>query len=101
MRLKNFANENKPRERLIEFGADNLSDYELLALILRTGTKSMNVLEFSNYLLGKYKLNELCNLSIEELTKEKGIGKAKACEIIALSELVKRYNVNNIKDNVK
>jgi len=101
MNLNNFAEENKPRERLIALGPDNLSDYELLALILRTGTKEMNVIEFSNYLLGKYKLNELSNLSVNELTKEKGIGKAKACEIIAISELVKRYNIRSIKQTIE
>lgn len=101
MNLNNYSNENKPRERLIENGAESLSNYELLALILRTGTKEMNVLELSNYLLGKYRLTELSKLSIQELTKEKGIGKAKACEIIAISELVKRHNIDLIKEDTE
>lgn len=94
MKLKEISKDLRPRERLIRDGVESLTDYELLALILRTGTKERNVLDLSKMLLSKYELKEIATLSVKELMKEKGIGKAKACEIICISELVKRYNVS-------
>jgi len=82
-----------PRERLIKHGADVLANYELLAIILNTGTKEENVLELSKRIDNKYSLKNLCSQSVSSLTKELGIGNAKACKILAISELSRRLNL--------
>ena len=91
----------KPREKLYNYGPNSLTDYELLAILLRTGTKSKSVIDLSLELLEKIiSINELQNITIEELLKIKGIGKIKAIELLATIELGKRIN-NYKKENYK
>jgi len=92
MRIKDISAENRPRERLEKQGVIALSDAELLAIILKTGNKQENVIDMSNKLLSKYGINKLSSCSLKELQAIKGIGKAKACQILALFELNKRLN---------
>lgn len=93
--------EDMPREKAIRNGITTLSNNELLALVLKTGTKNMNVFELSNYILNKYNnFNELINCSYEELIKINGIKKAKAIEILAIMEIAKRVQMSKI-DNLK
>ena len=94
MRIKDISKENRPRERLQKYGASSLSDAELLAIILRTGTKKENVIDMSNRLLFEYGIHNLCNLSLKELQKIHGIGHAKAMQINASFEFNKRYNMS-------
>jgi DNA repair protein RadC len=79
-----------PREKLIERGVENLKDFELLAILLRTGRKGKTVLEVSREILKKYPIKKLLKLNYQEISKIKGIGSAKACEILASFELTKR-----------
>jgi DNA repair protein RadC len=72
-----------PREKLEKFGVDNLASYELLAILLQTGTKDKDVLELSREILSKYSLSRFQTLTLDELTKIKGISTAKACKILA------------------
>ena len=82
-----------PRERLLELGAERLSNQELLAIFIRTGTKNQPVSILSNQLLNQLEnLAALRELSIEELQKLAGIGRVKAIEIKAMIELGKRIN---------
>lgn len=97
MRLKEISNEFWPREKLKIKGVDSLNDAELLALILRTGTFSENAIDFSRRILGKHPLSSLKRMSLSELMQEKGIGKAKACQIIAVFELAKRVKISESK----
>lgn len=90
MRIKDMVKENRPRERFVSYGANSLSDAELLAIILRTGTKNENVIDLSNRLIKEYPLEKLFSSSIEELTKIKGIGRDKAIQILTVSEIQKR-----------
>lgn len=90
MKIKDMVKENRPRERFISSGPNSLSDAELLAIILRTGTKNENVIDLSNRLIKEYTLPKLFSSSIEELTKIKGIGRDKAIQILAVSEIQKR-----------
>ena len=90
MKITELSPENRPRERLQNEGPQALSSSELLAIILKSGTKKENVLDISNHLLAKFGLDNLSNCSLQELQKEHGIGRAKACQIIALFELYKR-----------
>lgn len=91
MKIKEMNEDSRPRERLVKFGVENLSDAELLALILEKGTKQENVIEMSNRLINKHGLNKLSECSLKELQEINGIGFAKACQIIALFELNKRH----------
>jgi DNA repair protein RadC len=98
MKLKDISCDNRPVERLISSGANNLSNSELLSIIIKTGTKGNNVLNLSNIILNKFKINKLDNVSIRELEDIKGIGKIKAAQIKAVFELSKRINNYEIKD---
>ncbi|MEW5896628.1 MAG: DNA repair protein RadC [Nanoarchaeota archaeon] len=102
MRIKDIAEENRPRERLQKLGADALSDAELLAIILQKGTAQENVIDMSNRLISKYGPDKLSTLSLTELQEIKGIGPAKAMQIKALFELAKRSNtVKNSLTTIK
>jgi len=90
MRIKEMSMDCRPLERLISSGPESLSQAELLAIIIKTGTKENNVLDICQELFSKYKLKEFSDLSIAEITKIKGIGKIKAAQIKAVFELGKR-----------
>lgn len=92
MRIKEIASQNRPRERMLQFGEKALSDAELLAIILQKGTQKENALEVANRLLSKYTLDTFRDLSITELKKISGIGEVKALQIKALLELNQRIN---------
>lgn len=92
MRIKDISKENRPRERFLKQGPEALSTAELFAIILRTGSKEENVVEMSNRLISEYGLDKLFECTLKELQKIKGIGPGKAMQILAISELGKRYN---------
>lgn len=91
MKLPELIDKEKPREKLITNGAENLTDTELLSILLRTGNKDESVNELSNRILKEtHSLNKLKNLSVTSLSKIKGIKNAKACTIVAAFELGRR-----------
>ncbi|MFC7783107.1 DNA repair protein RadC [Rossellomorea sp. GCM10028870] len=91
--IRDFPQDERPRERLIQSGAASLSNQELLAILLRTGTKSQSVLQLANRLLNHFDgLNLLKDASLEEITKTKGIGLAKAVQIMAAVEFGRRIS---------
>ncbi len=90
MKLKNLPKVDLPREKLEKYGPSRLADFELLAILLRTGTKDLNVLKLSQKILQKFGNNKFVNISIDELKTIHGLGTAKACEIVACFELGKR-----------
>lgn len=91
MKLKQIPESERPREKILKYGKENLSDSELLALILKTGTKSENALELALNILKEIgKLENLRVINYESLLKIKGIGRVKAIELLALTELSKR-----------
>ena len=97
-KVKDIVESERPRERLLNSGAENLTNEDLLAIILKTGTKSKNVkdlaLDVINYYDGFYNLK---NISVEQLKKIKGIGEVKAIELVAALEFGKRIV---LKDNI-
>lgn len=98
--IKDIPITERPRERLERYGVSNLTNEELISIILKTGTKDMSVKLLANNILGKIsKLSDLTNISINKLIEIKGIGKTKAIELIAAIELGKRVYFDN-GDNV-
>jgi DNA repair protein RadC len=89
--LRDVPTEERPRERMQTLGADALSNAELLAILLRTGSKSESVLHLSERLLIEAEgLRNLSDMSLNEMTSLHGIGQAKAIQIKAALELGKR-----------
>ncbi len=90
MKIKDFALQEQPRERLAKHGPTTLSNAELLALILRQGSPNKNVLQLSNQLLNRYTLNSLSKAPLSELKRIRSIGPAKASQLLATFELARR-----------
>jgi len=90
--IKNWAEDDRPREKMIQKGAAALSNSELLAILINNGTKNKSALDLAKEILklGKDNINELGKLTIKELQKVKGIGVAKAVTISASLELGRR-----------
>ena len=99
MKILDMEKNSRPRERLQEVGVESLSDAELLSIILRTGTKAENVIDMSNRLIALYGIDELFNCTINELEKIKGIGKGKAMQLLAISEIGKRIRLKKKKQD--
>lgn len=90
VKIKDIPKIERPREKLEKYGPGKLSDAELLAILLRTGTKDLNVVNLSKKILRKFKNAKISEANLEELKKTHGLGVAKACEIMACFELGKR-----------
>jgi len=94
--IKDIPQEERPRERLLRYGAQVLSDAELLAVLIRTGTRSESALVLAQRILkgdgGKSGLAYLIDSTIEELSNIKGIGTAKAVQLKAAVELGRRIS---------
>lgn len=95
--IKNLPKHEQPREKLIEKGAENLRDSELMAILLGTGRAGKNVLEMASDILSKYPKKKLLSLDFKELSRIKGIGPGKACSLLAAFEMTKR--VLEVEDN--
>ncbi|MDQ0342367.1 DNA repair protein RadC [Lederbergia wuyishanensis] len=94
--IRDFPVDQRPRERLINNGPESLSNHELLAILLRTGTKAESVIQLANRLLTQFGgLMWLRDAALEEMTNLKGIGQAKAVQIVAAVELGRR--ISNLK----
>jgi len=90
--MLSLPSESMPREKLISHGPHALTDAELLAIFLRTGTKGMNVIELSDFLLKDFgSLRKLFGASKEEFCQHKGLGTAKYVQLQAVLELTQRY----------
>ena len=99
--FKNMPKSDKPRERFLKVGEKNLTNEELLQIVLKTGTKNYSVKELSLEILSRVKnITNLKDISIKELTSIKGIGLVKAIEIKSVVELGRRINEDITLDNV-
>ncbi len=88
--IKNIPKHEMPREKLVEKGSTSLKDYELMAILIRTGVSGKDVLQVSKEILKKFPTKKLLALDFAEISKIKGIGPAKACQLLASFELTKR-----------
>lgn len=92
-KIKDIDLFNRPREKALVNGIETLKDVELLALIIRCGTKGVSSLEIGENIIKEYStLSNLLNCDTYSLMKVKGIKKAKALEIVAIMELAKRVS---------
>jgi len=93
LKIKDLPKNERPREKMLRYGAEYLSNSELLALILRTGTKEDSVLNLCDRLLSHCGgINGISSPSINDLKQVKGIGEVKATQVLALAELATRFN---------
>jgi len=98
--IKAWAEEDRPREKLLRKGKQHLTDAELLAILLRTGTADTSAVELARQILQSvnYDLNELGNRPLPKLMSCKGIGEAKALAIAAAMELGRRRQLSVIRE---
>jgi DNA repair protein RadC len=95
--IKNWSVEDRPREKLLNKGTSSLSDAELLAILIGSGTRNLSALELSKNILHSVgnNLHELGKLNMKDLTLIKGIGNAKAISLLAAIELGRRRTVSD------
>lgn len=90
MKIRDLPRVDRPREKLEKYGPEKLSNSELLAILLGTGTKGVNVVELSNRILKKFSGDGLATADFKALKATFGLGAARACEIMACFELGRR-----------
>jgi len=101
--IKELSETDRPREKLLEIGESQLSNSELLAIILGSGNRDKNAVELAQEILSSTEncLSNLGKLTLKDLQQFKGIGEAKAINIVAALELGKRRKVMPTKNRVK
>src|SRR5690242_4680494 len=91
LNIKSWSPEDRPREKLLLKGKSTLSDAELIAILLGSGTSKMSAVEVAKKVLqGAGSLHDLAKLGVKDLMKIKGIGEARAITIVAALELGRR-----------
>lgn len=93
-KIKDLPKIERPREKLEKYGPEKLSNSELLAILLRTGNKGINVVELASKILRKFSGDGINKANVKELKNTFGLGSAKACEIVACFELGRRLLQN-------
>ena len=100
--IRDMPEGERPRERLAQYGADTLSNSELIAILLRTGMKGESVVNMSNRLLSEFNgLERMGRASHQELCAMNGISQAKACQLLAAFELGRRLTSLSPEDRPK
>lgn len=101
MLIKDLPECEKPRERMLEYGVENLSNVDLLSIILRNGIKDISVKEVAiNILNNVESINDLSSLGVRELSNIRGVGPVKAITLLASIELGKRVSIKEAKANM-
>lgn len=95
--IKNLARDDRPREKLLEKGRSSLSDAEILAILIGSGTREKSAVDLCREILAfvNHDLNKLAKLSVQDLMRFKGVGEAKAITIAAALELGRRRKVED------
>jgi len=102
MKIKELPKDEMPRERLLQYGVENVSNTDLLSIILRTGTKDISVKELSSTIINRVGgVNNLSNVGIRELSNIKGMGIVKAITLLATIELGRRINSKEVVIKMK
>lgn len=100
-KIQGLMLEEMPREKLISSGPSNLTDVELLAIILRVGTKNKNVIELSREILSSFNVNLISRKTYYDLLGFRGVSKAKACQIVSVFELSRRLSSKGAERRIK
>lgn len=95
MKIKDLEKVDRPREKLEKYGPNKLANAELLAVLLGSGIKGMNVVELSKKIIKSIDKAGVDNIKLQDLLQQKGLGRAKALQIIAALEFGKRINTRN------
>ncbi len=101
IKILDMQKDERPRERLLKNGASALSDSELLAIILRTGSKHENVISLSHRILKEYNIKQLSQINLTQLMKVHGIKQGKASQIAACFEIARRLESFNESEKPK
>lgn len=101
--IKRWAEEDRPREKMLLKGKANLSDAELLAILLGSGSRTESAVALAKRILHSYdnNLNNLGKASVAELTRFKGIGEAKGIAMAAVMELGRRRQLSSVSDRLQ
>lgn len=101
--IKDLPISERPREKIINYGVESLSNAELLAVIIRVGDRNQTAIEVAQNLLkiDEKGLAALVDISLEDLMKIKGIGQCKACQILSVIEIGKRIRTRSTHDKIK
>ncbi len=93
--IRNWAEDDRPREKLLRKGRNALSDAELLAIIIGSGTRKHSALDLAKLILSDAgnDINELCRRSVQDLMHYSGIGEAKGVSLVAALELTRRKKI--------
>ncbi len=98
MKRKFLPNDSMPREKLLSRGPQSLSDAELLAILLRTGTQGMNVIELADFLINEFgSLRALFSAKKDHFCQHKGLGEAKYVQLQASLEITQRFLAETLK----
>ena len=101
MSIKHWPEGERPREKLLERGAGALSDAELLAILLRVGTRGMSAVELARYLLNEFgSLGKLMNADIKSLSSYKGMGTASFTQFAVVREIGRRILSEELRENI-
>jgi len=103
IKISSLAEEDRPREKLLLKGKASLSEAELIAILIGSGTKSLSAVDLSKYILASVDndLSQLARLSVQDLQRFKGIGEAKAISIVSALELGRRRKLAEPQKRVK
>ncbi len=103
LNILSWAEEDRPREKLLLKGKAALSDAELIAILIGSGTRSLSAVDVAKMILAKANnnLNELARFSVNDLKKIKGIGEAKAIAIVSALELGRRRKESEVMEKFK
>jgi DNA repair protein RadC len=101
--IKNWSDDDKPREKLVQKGKSHLSDAELIAILIGSGSRNESAVALSKRILASVdnNLNELGRLSVKQLMQFKGIGEAKAVGIVAALEIGRRRREEEVQNIAK
>lgn len=99
--IKEMHDSDRPRERLMNYGPDKLTNQELLGIIINTGNREESSITVANRIIKNMKtIRELRGLTYQELTSVKGIGEAKAITILAVIELAIRMHTHSLEEDI-
>ncbi|HEY0655267.1 MAG TPA: DNA repair protein RadC [Chryseosolibacter sp.] len=103
LNIKNWSPEDRPREKLLLKGSNTLTDAELIAILLGSGTPKLSAVELAKFIMARVEnnLNQLAKLTTKDLMKIKGIGEAKAVSIVAALELGRRRKEIDFEEQPK